>query len=161
MTGIHPSVAAPIVCPCSQGHTYCTAQLSIYLYFTSLSCTIHYPTFTSDVHGFNCSSTSHFTKGKRDSVFFSEQMLRSAYSTVHALGLVPAKMLSSPTGGCAVHYTRVGWMLTRVPASTLPRYSTGTSPRACTNCLVCQLGEPFADKLLQVHLSGCIRLGPM
>ena len=54
--------------------------------------------------------------------FLSEQMLRSAYSTVQALGMVLA----------------------------------GTSPAACTERLVCQLVQPFADKLGQELLSGCI-----
>ena len=88
----------------------------------------------------------------QDQVFctFSEQMLRSVYSTIHGLGLVPASTI--PRGGS-------GWYKPMGIYCGILNFEHLL--RECTECLVCQLIEPFADKPRQELLSGCIWLGPM
>ena len=110
----------------------------------------HYPICKSDVLDFNSPSTSHFTKCifKTDSVFLKED-----------------------TQKCIKQYIPKGLYQPVHPQCSV---LAGTSPRACTVqyklLSICSeneqntwswISQPFADKLRQGLLSGCIRLGPM
>ena len=123
---------------------YCAEPLCTVLHCPTLHVlnpsTIHYPIFKSDVHGFNCSSTSHFTKGilwdrHRFSRSRCSRVSIPQYQPVPSLRMVLAD--TNPRA-CTVEYT----LLNFCSENVLTTWS-------------------FADKLRQELLSGWIRLGPM